>query len=60
MLDPKDLAEAVDGCRILISNDYEMDLITSKTGLNKGALLRRAGAIIVTLGELGSRISCRS
>jgi len=57
MLDPKDLAEAVDGCRILISNDYEMDLIMSKTGLNKGALLRRAGVIIVTLGELGSRIS---
>jgi adenosine kinase len=57
MLDPKDLAEAIDGCRILISNDYEMDLIMSKTGLNKEALLRRAGAIIVTLGELGSRIS---
>jgi adenosine kinase len=57
MLDPKDLVEAIDGCRILISNDYEMDLIMSKTGLNKEALLRRAKAIIVTLGELGSRIS---
>jgi adenosine kinase len=57
MLDPKDLVEAIDGCRILVSNDYEMDLIVSKTGLNKEALLRRAKAIIVTLGELGSRIS---
>ena len=57
MLDPKDLVEAIDGCRILISNDYEMDLIMSKTGLSKEALLRRAKAIIVTLGELGSRIS---
>jgi adenosine kinase len=57
MLDAKDLVQAIDGCRILISNDYEMDLIMSKTNLNKEALLRRAKAIIVTLGELGSRIS---
>jgi adenosine kinase len=57
MLDAKDLVQAIDGCQILISNDYEMDLIMSKTGLNKEALLRRAKAIIVTLGELGSRIS---
>jgi adenosine kinase len=56
MLDAKDLVQAIDGCRILISNDYEMDLIMSKTGLNKRALLRRARAIIVTLGELGSRV----
>ena len=56
MLDAKDLAEAIDGCRILISNDYELDLIMSKTGLNKEALLKRARTIIVTLGELGSRI----
>jgi adenosine kinase len=57
MLDAKDLVQAIDGCRILISNDYEMDLIMGKTGLNKEALLRRAKAIIVTLGELGSRVS---
>jgi adenosine kinase len=56
MLDAKDLAEAIDGCRILISNDYELDLIMSKTGLNKEALLRRAKTIIVTLGDLGSRV----
>ena len=57
MLDAKDLVQAIDGSRILVSNDYEMDLIMSKTGLNKDALLRRAKAIIVTLGELGSRVS---
>ena len=57
MLDAKDLVQAIDGCRILISNDYELDLIVSKTGLGKDRLLRRAGAIIVTLGELGSRVS---
>ena len=57
MLDARDLVQAIEGCRILISNDYEMDLIKSKTGLNKEALLRRARTIIVTLGELGSKVS---
>ena len=57
MLDAKDLAQAIDGCRILISNDYELDLIMSKTGLGKDRLLRLAEAIIVTLGELGSKVS---
>ena len=56
MLDARNLVQAIDGCRFLISNDYELDLIIKKTGLNKEALLRRAGTVIVTLGELGSRI----
>jgi adenosine kinase len=41
----------------LISNDYELDLIMNKTGLNKKSLMKRAGAIIVTLGEHGSLVS---
>jgi len=56
MLDPKDLVQAIEGCRILISNDYELDLIMSKTGLSKEALLRKAKAIIITMGEMGSRV----
>jgi adenosine kinase len=56
MLEGKDLIQAIDGCRVLISNDYEMDLIMSKTGLDKKALIRRARTIIVTLGERGSRV----
>jgi adenosine kinase len=57
MLHAKDLVQAIDGCRILISNAYELDLIMSKTGLNKDALLGRARAIIVTMGESGSQVS---
>ena len=57
MLQSEDLAQAIDGCRILISNDYELDLIMNKTGLRKEALLERTRTIIVTLGELGSQIS---
>jgi adenosine kinase len=40
----------------LITNDYELELIMSKTGTDKSELLKKAQAIIVTLGELGSRI----
>ncbi len=56
MLDGKDLIRAIEGCLLLISNDYELDLITSKTGLSKETLRRRARTIIVTLGELGSKV----
>jgi adenosine kinase len=56
MLGAEDLLQATEGCRILISNDYELELIMSKTGLNKEDLLKKAQAIIVTLGESGSRI----
>ncbi len=57
MLEPEGLVQAIDGCRILISNDYELDLILNKTGLKKEALLEHAKTIIVTMGELGSRVS---
>jgi adenosine kinase len=56
MLDAKDLIKAVDGCRILICNDYELELFMSKTDLDEGDLLERVGSIIVTMGELGSRV----
>ncbi|MCX5999001.1 MAG: carbohydrate kinase family protein [Chloroflexi bacterium] len=51
-----DLAGCIEGSRILISNDYELDLIITRTGLNREALLERTGAIITTLGERGSQI----
>jgi adenosine kinase len=56
MLEAKDLVQAIEGCRILISNDYELDLIMSKTGLNKKDLMSRAKAIITTLAESGSQL----
>jgi len=56
MLNPRDLLQAIDGCMILISNDYELDLIMSKTGLTKHQLLERTGTIITTLGDQGSRV----
>jgi adenosine kinase len=56
VLDAGDVADAIDGCRILISNDYELEMIMNKTALDKKDLIRRAGTVIVTLGEKGSQI----
>ncbi|MFZ1035829.1 MAG: carbohydrate kinase family protein [Smithella sp.] len=59
MWDKQDLIQAIEGCRILIVNDYELSLIISKTGLDKKALLEMTSTIITTLGESGSQISMR-
>ncbi|MBW1800522.1 MAG: carbohydrate kinase family protein [Deltaproteobacteria bacterium] len=56
MLQSEDLVRSIEGCRILISNDYELDLIMNKTGLGKEALLELTKTIMVTMGEHGSRI----
>jgi adenosine kinase len=57
MWNQNNLMEAIEGCRILIVNDYELSLVMSKTGLNKNALMKMAGTIITTRGELGSQVS---
>ncbi|MFC2056238.1 carbohydrate kinase family protein [Chloroflexota bacterium] len=49
-----DLTKCIDDSKIMISNDYELELIISKTGLDKKQLLQRTNTIITTLGEFGS------
>ncbi len=48
------LVEWIRGSKILITNDYELELIMKMTNLEKEKLLDLAGSIITTLGELGS------
>lgn len=57
VLSGKELTEALTGAEILISNDYELDQISQKTGRNKAGLLKKVKAIITTLGERGSLVS---
>ncbi|HVO83984.1 MAG TPA: carbohydrate kinase family protein [Syntrophobacteria bacterium] len=45
------------GSAILISNDYELEMIGKKTGLDKAGLLGRTKAIITTFGEKGSVVA---
>jgi adenosine kinase len=54
---PGDLLGAIEGSLLLISNDYELDLIMNKTGLTRRQLLDRTGAIVTTLGEQGSQVT---
>ena len=56
MWQPPDLTRCIEGSRILISNDYELELIMSNTGLDKSSLLAKTGMVITTLGEDGSRV----
>ena len=59
VLSGDDLLEMISGSHMLISNDYELDMIKKKTKLDNGALLDRTGTIITTLGENGSLILTR-
>ncbi len=56
-IDPNKLAKAIEGSFALAGNDYEMSLISERTGLSKDDLLKKTGAIITTMGQHGSRIS---
>src|SRR3954467_6651216 len=52
----QELAEGIDGAAIVICNDYEIELMKQKTGLDEDAIVRRAGALIVTRGEHGCTV----
>lgn len=52
----KALAGAIEGSEILITNDYELDLVIKMTGLGVDELLKKTQTIISTRGEEGSRI----
>lgn len=56
VLQAQDLKDVITGCRLLIVNDYEFNLIIDKTGLTKEELLALPKATIVTLGEAGSKL----
>jgi len=51
-----ELRDGMAGATIVISNDYEFELIRQKTGLVQEDILQRTGAIIVTRGEHGCSI----
>ena len=53
----KNLKDYINGSFLLISNDYELEMIIKITGLGKKELLRLTKTIVTTLGEKGSLIS---
>lgn len=56
---PEELARCLEGARVLIGNDYEMEMIMNRTGLSKSQLLDRTDAVITTKGEQGSDVATR-
>ena len=52
----EEMLECIEGAHMLVSNDYELELIKNATGLSKEQLLEKCDYIITTLAENGSRI----
>ncbi len=50
------LTEMIAGSFLLVSNDYELELIKKSTGWSQQQLLSQTGAIITTRGEKGSLV----
>jgi len=55
-MDGAELADGITGARLVICNDYELELIREKTGLGESEILARASALVVTRGEQGSTV----
>jgi adenosine kinase len=51
-----ELRAGLEGAAVVISNDYEFELIRQKTALDERAILEQGSALIVTRGENGSTI----
>jgi adenosine kinase len=48
------MTSMMSGAALMITNDYELEMIRKKTGLNTSEMLNRTAVIITTLGEHGS------
>jgi len=57
VLSGEDQKQAISGAWMLISNDYELEMIMRATGLDKNELLQKTGIIITTLGDRGAVVS---
>jgi adenosine kinase len=55
----EEIRKLVDGAAYLITNEYEKELLESKTGYSDGQVLDRVGIRITTLARAGVRITGR-
>jgi adenosine kinase len=56
-LSGEEFLEGLEGAWAFIANDYELGIVTQKTGLSRGELEERVAVTIVTHGAEGSTIS---
>jgi adenosine kinase len=55
-MDGEELRDGLTGSRLVICNDYELELIRQKTGLDERTILEHTAALVVTRGEKGCSI----
>jgi adenosine kinase len=55
-LSGEEIYAGIDGCYLLTVNEYELSMISEKTGLSEADIIDHAGGLILTLGSHGSRI----
>ncbi|CCH47452.1 carbohydrate kinase family protein [Pseudodesulfovibrio piezophilus] len=53
------LAECFKGAEILITNDYELEMVLKATGMSKDEVLDSVAYLITTLGEKGATVNCQ-
>ncbi|MGC8660006.1 MAG: carbohydrate kinase family protein [Desulfomonilaceae bacterium] len=51
------ILNGINGSKIFVSNDYELEMVMRSTGLTKENILERTEAIITTFGENGSVVT---
>jgi adenosine kinase len=59
MMSGEDVIDSTRGAWIVIGNDYELELIQQRSGLDMTGLLELAEIVVTTLGRHGSRIATR-
>jgi adenosine kinase len=59
MMSGEDVIDSTRGAWIVIGNDYELELIQQRSGLDVSGLLDLAQIVVTTLGRQGSRIATR-
>ena len=52
----EELAEGLEGCKMLTVNEYEYSLIQEKTGYSEADIFDRIGSLLVTKAEKGARL----
>jgi adenosine kinase len=55
----EEIRTLIDGAAYLLTNEYEKELLESKTGMSTDDVLDRVGVMVTTLGRDGARVSGR-
>lgn len=59
-LSKENLIKGLEACEVLIVNDYEMGLLTKKTGLDRQLIVEKTLVSIITLGGKGSAVYAKN